>query len=141
MIPRSSTRRIRSNRNFAPSRANPVTARLDRWFKRNAIGEQKESEGKFDDAIRLYEANVEENADTIFSYERLSILYKRKQDEANEIRVIRKAIKKLREKAERKPLDNFQENQLRVFHRRLVELTGEDPNSIRPLRQRMPRML
>ena len=119
---------------------NPVTVRLDKWFKRNAIGEQKESEGKFEDAIRIYEANVSEDADTLFPYERLCILYKRRRDEKSEIRILRKAIRKLHDKGQRKPLDEFQNNQLKAFHRRLVELTGEDPYSIRsaaPARHRV----
>ena len=128
---------IKRTRNKRPQRVNPITIRLDRWFKRNAIGEQKESEGKFEDAIRVYEANVEEDADTIFSYERLAILYKRKRDMRNEIRVLKKAIRKLNEKSLRKRLDSFQENQMDSFQQRIMELTGEDPFSIRPAQQRV----
>ena len=131
MITQTYTRsktRVRYNR---PQRVNPITVRLDRWFKRNAIGEQKESEGKFEEAIRVYEANVDEDADTIFSYERLAILYKRKNDLRSEVRIIKKAIRKLQEKSHRKHLDTFQENQLKVFQQRIMELTGEDPFSIR----------
>jgi hypothetical protein len=117
---------------------NPVTERLDRWFKRNAIGEQKESEGKFEDAIRAYEANVEESADTLFSYERLVILYKRRNDQRNEIRIIRKALAKLSDRARRKPLDAYLESMRREFTRRLKELTGEkkdrlDPSTLKQL--------
>ena len=136
-MPHTYTRRPVRTHKYRSPRVNPVTARLDRWFKRNAIGEQKESEGKFEDAIRIYEANVNEDADTIFSYERLVILYKRKHDQNAEVRVIRHAIRKLNEKALRKPLDTYQDNQLRSFQRRLLELTGEDPYSIRAPMQRV----
>ena len=137
MISQTLTRRITKPKYQSSHRVNPVTARLDKWFKRNAIGEQKESEGKFEDAIRIYEANVAEDADTIFSYERLAILYKRRGDDRSEIRIIRKALRKLNEKSSRKRLDEFQDNQLRHFQRRLVELTGEDPYTIMPPRQRV----
>ena len=137
MITQTYTFDIKRTRNKSPQRVNPITIRLDRWFKRNAIGEQKEGEGKFEDAIRIYEANVEEDADTIFSYERLAILYKRKHDMRNEVRVLRKAIRKLNEKSNRKRLDSFQENQMAAFQQRLMELTGEDPFSIRAPAQRV----
>ena len=104
---------------------NPLTEKYERWFKRNAIGEQKESEGKFEDAIRLYETNVEEGANTLFPYERLSILYKRRRDSANEQRIIKKAIKKLQERSSTRPLDNYLYNMLNSFQRRLADLTDE----------------
>lgn len=104
---------------------NPLTEKYERWFKRNAIGEQKESEGKFDDAIRVYEANVEEGANTLFPYERLAILYKRKKDIRNEQRVIKKAIKKLHERSSTRPLDNYLYNLLNSLQRRLADLTDE----------------
>lgn len=131
MITTTYTRSTKRTSNKRPQRVNPITIRLDRWFKRNAIGEQKESEGKFDEAMRVYEANVDEDADTIFSYERLAILYKRKSDMRNEIRILKKAIRKLQEKGHRKRLDTYQENQLKVFQQRIMELTGDDPFSIR----------
>ena len=104
---------------------NPLTEKYERWFKRNAIGEQKESEGKFEDAIRAYEANVGEGAYTLFPYERLAILYKRKRDDRNEKRIIKKAIKKLHERSIKKPLDSYLFNLLSNLQRRLVDLTEE----------------
>ncbi len=112
---------------------NPITEKLNRWFKRNAIGEQKESEGKFEDAIRAYEANVEEGADTLFPYERLAILYKRRKDDRNELRIIKKALSKLNNKARKKPLDAYMESMRREFNRRLKELSGEEgPGKLDP---------
>ena len=107
---------------------NPLTEKYERWFKRNAIGEQKESEGKFEEAIRLYEANVEEGAQTLFPYERLTILYKRRQDTRNEQRVIKKAIKKLHERSSRKQLDSYLFNMLHTLQHRLADLTGATSN-------------
>lgn len=107
---------------------NPLTEKYDRWFKRNAIGEQKESEGKFEDAIHMYEANVYEGAHTLFPYERLAILYKRKNDVKNESRVITTAIKQLRRRSARKPLDKYLYNLLLNFQRRLEELSGKPIN-------------
>ncbi len=105
--------------------SNPLTEKYERWFKRNAIGEQKESEGKFDDAIRVYEANVDEGANTLFPYERLAILYKRKKDFRNEQRIIKKAIKKLHDRSSTRPLDNYLYNLLNSLQRRLADLTDE----------------
>ena len=104
---------------------NPLTEKYERWFKRNAIGEQKESEGKFEDAIRVYEANIDEGAYTLFPYERLAILYKRKRDMRNEQRIIKKAIKKLHERSAKKPLDSYLYNLLNSFQRRLADLSEE----------------
>lgn len=104
---------------------NPLTEKYERWFKRNAIGEQKESEGKFEDAIRVYEANIDEGAYTLFPYERLAILYKRKRDTRNEQRIIKKAIKKLHERSSKKPLDSYLYNLLNSFQRRLADLSEE----------------
>ena len=105
---------------------NLITERLDRWFKRNAIGEQKESEGKFEDAIRVYEANVEEGADTLFPYERLAILYKKNHDERNEIRILKKALAKLQERSQKKRLDHYLDKLYLELSRRLTELNGEE---------------
>ncbi len=110
---------------------NPLTEKYERWFKRNAIGEQKESEGKFEDAIRVYEANVDEGAYTLFPYERLAILYKRKKDSINEQRIIKKAIKKLHERSSRKPLDSYLFNLLKSLQCRLVDLTQDTKDYLR----------
>ena len=104
---------------------NPLTEKYERWFKRNAIGEQKESEGKFEDAIRMYEANIDEGAYTLFPYERLAILYKRKKDVRNEQRIIKKAIKKLHERSSKKPLDSYLFNMLSSLQRRLCDLSDD----------------
>lgn len=97
----------------------------ERWFKRNAIGEQKESEGKFEDAIRVYESNVEEDADSVFPYERLAILYKRKNDRNNEKRILQKGLQMLKLRMQQGRLDTNQENMIKVFEDRLERLTGK----------------
>ncbi len=97
---------------------------FERWFKRNAIAEQKEREGKFDDAIRIYESNVEEEADTLFPYERLSILYRRKNDRKNEKRILQKGLQVLTERARQGRIDSNQEVMLREFYERLEKITG-----------------
>ena len=103
---------------------NLITSRVDRWFKRNAIGEQKESEGKFEDAIRVYEANVEEGADTLFPYERLAILYNRRNDEKNEIRILKKALAKLEERSRHHRLDSYLENLHKEIATRLASISS-----------------
>ncbi|MEZ4702240.1 MAG: hypothetical protein R2834_18040 [Rhodothermales bacterium] len=96
----------------------------ERWFKRNAIAEQKESEGKFEDAIRIYESNVDEDADTMFPYERLAILYKRKNDRANEKRILQKGLQLLKMRSEQGRLDTNQESMIKEFEDRLEKITG-----------------
>jgi hypothetical protein len=78
---------------------------LDRWFRRNALGEKKEREGKPDDAIRIYEANVDEHCETLYPYERLAILYRRRQDRRNEKRILMKAVGILRQRKKLGTLD------------------------------------
>ncbi|MDZ4699740.1 MAG: hypothetical protein SH809_08560 [Rhodothermales bacterium] len=97
----------------------------ERWFKRNAIAEQKENEGKFDDAIRIYENNVEEDADSLFPYERLAILYKRKSDRTNEKRILQKGLQLMRERAAQGRIDTNQEVMMREFNARLEKITGQ----------------
>ena len=101
---------------------------LERWFKRNALAEKKESEGKSEDAIELYEANVEEDAETLFTYERLSILYRRRGDRQNERRILSLAISKLKYREEHGPWDENLAQQLQQFYVRLEELESAKKN-------------
>jgi len=53
---------------------------------------EKNKEGNINIAIELYEKNIAENFDGNHPYDRLSIIYRRRKDYENEIRVLRKAI-------------------------------------------------
>ena len=60
--------------------------------ERNLKGIQLEKEGQEDRAIELYEKNIEENFIGNHPYDRLAIIYRRKKQFDEEIRVLQKAI-------------------------------------------------
>ncbi len=60
--------------------------------QRNLRGSRLEKLGRVDEAIRLYEANVQENFDGSHPYNRLAVIYRRRKQLADEIRVLEKAI-------------------------------------------------
>lgn len=64
----------------------------DTWLNRNMKGIELEKEGEIDKAIKLYEQNIAENCDGSHPYMRLAILYRKRKDYDNEIRVLEKAI-------------------------------------------------
>lgn len=59
---------------------------------RNLIARDLERNGQVDEAIYLYEKNLEENFIGRFPYERLAIIYRRKKQFNDEIRVLKHAI-------------------------------------------------
>ncbi|GEM_PF-1752659 len=59
---------------------------------RNMKGIELEKIGKVDEAIELYEKNIEENFEGNHPYDRLSTIYRKNKDILNEIRVLEKAI-------------------------------------------------
>ena len=71
--------------------------KLDRQVNRNLIGKELENEGRMDDAIPLYEQNITERFDGSHPYTRLAIIYKKKGFVDDEIRVIGKAMKVLKD--------------------------------------------
>ena len=81
---------------------------------RNQAGIQLEKNGSVNEAIKLYEANLEENFEGNHPYDRLAIIYRRKKLYDDEKRVHKKAIKVFEEhvpknRADRKPkLEKFQ---------------------------------
>ena len=102
---------------------------IQRWFKRNAIAEKKESQGKFEEAIQLYESNVDEGAETLFSYERLVILYKRQNDIVSERRIILKALDKLKEREKQGRLDEGLASTRDEMKLRLKQISKKGKNS------------
>lgn len=59
---------------------------------RNNSGIHYEKEGKIEEAIKVYEENIELGFPAMHSYTRLMIIYRRLKDYDNEQRVIRRAI-------------------------------------------------
>jgi len=60
--------------------------------ERNLEGIELEKEGRVDEAIQLYEANIRENFDGNHPYDRLAIIYRKRKEIGEEIRVLKKAI-------------------------------------------------
>ncbi len=65
---------------------------FNKQLERNLKGIESEKLGKIDEAIELYERNIEENFDGNHPYDRLSKIYRKKKDLINEKRVLVKAI-------------------------------------------------
>lgn len=65
---------------------------FERQVERNLMGIKLEKEGKVDEAIELYEQNVRENFEGNHPYDRLSIIYRKRNQIDEEIRVLEKAI-------------------------------------------------
>lgn len=61
-------------------------------LNRNLDGIAFEKLGKTHEAILLYEANIREGFDGSHPYDRLAIIYDKRKDYVNEIRVLEKAI-------------------------------------------------
>lgn len=66
--------------------------KFDRQVERNLKGIEYEKSGQIDKAIGLYEENVMESFDGSHPYTRLAIIYRRRNQIDNEIRVLRKAV-------------------------------------------------
>lgn len=59
---------------------------------RNIEGIELEKKREIEKAIRLYEKNVEEDFEGSHPYDRLAIIYRKRGDYGEEIRVLRKAV-------------------------------------------------
>lgn len=66
--------------------------RFDKQLERNLKAKKLEKAGNIDGAIRLYEENIEENFEGNYPYDRLAIIYKKRNQINEEIRVLKKAI-------------------------------------------------
>lgn len=64
----------------------------DKQVKRNLKGIGLEKAKKVDDAIKLYEENVKENFEGSHPYNRLAIIYRKRKEIDNEIKVLEKAV-------------------------------------------------
>lgn len=59
----------------------------------NMRGQALEKEGNLDEAIKEYERLLEEGVDTPFTYRRLAIIYSKRKENEEELRVLRAAVK------------------------------------------------
>ena len=64
-----------------------------RTADRNEAAREAESNEDFDQAIKLYEANIKEGHPDPYSFDRLMILYRKQKKYKDELRVINRAIK------------------------------------------------
>ena len=67
-------------------------SRFEIQVDRNLDGIKLEKKGEIEKAIRLYEKNVEEDFEGSHPYDRLAIIYRKRGEYEEEIRVLRKAI-------------------------------------------------
>ena len=65
----------------------------------NIEGKKLEKEGKIDEAIKIYEKGLAYNTDTPHTYKRLAILYRKKKDPDNEMRVIKAGMANVNKKS------------------------------------------
>lgn len=70
----------------------PSSAKFEGCVDNNLKGMQFEKDGEIDKAIELYEANVAAGFDGSHPYTRLAVIYRKRKDYDNEIRVLSKAI-------------------------------------------------
>jgi tetratricopeptide (TPR) repeat protein len=66
--------------------------RFEKQAERNLTGIELEKAGKIDEAIELYEKNVEENFIGSHPYNRLAIIYRKHGQIDDEVRVLEKAV-------------------------------------------------
>ena len=61
----------------------------------NLKGQSLEKEGKITEAIAIYERLLEEGVDTPFTYRRLAIIYSKRKEKDEELRVLHAAIRNI----------------------------------------------
>lgn len=66
--------------------------KFEKQTERNLLGIELENKGKVDEAIKLYEQNAKENFEGNHPYDRLAIIYRRRNQLDEEIIVLEKAI-------------------------------------------------
>ena len=67
-------------------------SRFEIQVDRNLEGIEFEKKGEIENAIRLYEKNVEEDFEGSHPYDRLAVIYRKRGEYEEEIRVLREAI-------------------------------------------------
>ncbi len=113
-----------------PPEDQPPETLEERWLleaqtARNLEAFEAEREGRLDEAIALYERNVEEGFPGDLPYGRLVAMYERRHEFAAAERVLRRAIAVFEVSTRRTPQDR--RATLQVFQRRLRELLRHSP--------------
>ncbi|MFT7670612.1 MAG: tetratricopeptide (TPR) repeat protein [Planctomycetota bacterium] len=72
-------------------------AHLSHFATQNLHGKQLENEGRLEEAIRCYEGLVAQKADTPFCYRRLAIIYRKRKEIDEEMRILKVAMRVLRQ--------------------------------------------
>lgn len=99
-------------------------------INRNAEGIRLENAGQPDEAIKLYEANIRDMSRSITPYERLRVLYLRRRDFVNAIRVCQAAMRNLAKTeiaSKTVSCDPEYVERLKEAHRAELEKRGQKP--------------
>ena len=92
--------------------------------ERNLIGIELEKQGKVDEAIKLYEQNIGENFVGSHPYMRLAIIYRKRKQVGDEIRVLKKAAYVFKNLVDERRLDRTPK--LEKFKKRLSSLIPKE---------------
>ncbi len=110
-----------------------VQKKLVKIASRNNSGIDLEKSGKIDDAIIVYEENVNDNVVATHSYDRLMIIYRRRKNYINEIRIIKTAIDVFSKENEiryqlalKKTNDSELERKIQMAHKNGENVRGND---------------
>jgi tetratricopeptide (TPR) repeat protein len=98
---------------------------INKTAELNNKGIKLEKEGKIDEAIIVYEENIKSLHPATHSYERLMILYRKRKDVENEIRVIKIAIDVFSKANERRGNEGYN---VSGYKKRLEKLSKLVPN-------------
>ena len=91
--------------------------RFEIQVNRNLEGIKLEKKGEIEKAVRLYEKNVEEDFEGSHPYDRLAIIFRKRGEYEEEIRILRKAIFVFENKIPSGRMDK--EQKLQKFRERL----------------------
>jgi methyltransferase-like protein len=107
--------------------------RLEKTVLRNNSGIDLEKDEKIDEAIKIYEENVNDNVVATHSYDRLMIIYRKRKNYKNEIRVIKIAIdvfskeNEIRYQRALKKANNEElKGQVQIGHKNCENVRGND---------------
>ena len=90
---------------------------------RNLLGEELEKKNLVENAIRCYQANVDDNSEGLLPYNRLAIIYRKRKQYEKEIEVLKKAIWVFEHNVNSKRLDIDQKlEKLRTRLAKAIEL-------------------
>lgn len=93
-------------------------AMIEREYELNEKGMEYESIGDIDNAIICYEENIKNEFAGSHPYRRLAIIYRRKKDYVNEIRVLEKALESYDDKGYKGK--KYEEFQVRLIKAKLL---------------------